>query len=333
MVSDFTPDLPLTIFAATAAIGLSPYAALAAVGLLTFLGVAALPPALAGLANPLLWGTLTGLTAIDGILSRFRLTDLVWNVLHTIVRPVAAFLFASAALAAASPAGQWLGSLSALVIALLVHVSVLAVRTAARTAGPEPWFPGLTSVRLLCAALFAAFALTAPPLAAATAAVVVFAPLPWSPRLWGAASLAFGSVLHALTRADRLHEWEVGADRLPRALRQTAQAALGQPSGPIRHANATLARLGPAWPYWRGRIVVEAESPVVFLHYRGLRPRAIPLRADAARVDDGALIETLETEDPVPFSLCLGPDAPTGPAILTALRRSCAAAQSGGTSV
>ncbi len=332
MVSDFTPDLPLTIFAATAAIGLSPYAALAAVGLLTFLGVAALPPALAGLANPLLWGTLTGLTAIDGILSRFRLTDLVWNVLHTIVRPVAAFLFASAALAATPPAGQWFGSLAAFMIALLVHVSVLAVRTAARTAGPASWLPGLTTVRLLCAAVVAALALFAPPLAAAAAAVLVIAPLPWSTRLWGATTLAIASVLHALTRADRLHDWEVGADKLPRPLRRTAQAALGQPSGPVRHARATLARLGPVWPYWRGRIVVQAEKPVLFLHYRGFRPRAILLRAAAVRVDEGALIETLEVDDPAPFSLCLGPDAPSGPVILTALKKSPSADVMGGTS-
>jgi hypothetical protein len=321
-VNALAPDLPLTILAAATAIGLSPYAALATMGWLAYIGAVALPPVLLGLAKPLLWGTLIGLTVIDGFLSRFRLTDLVWNVMHTIARPVAAFLFAGAALAAVQPAGQWMGSLTAFLIALLVHVSVLAVRTATRTAGPMSWFPGLTTVRLLCAALLAGFAFTAPPLAAAAAAVLLIAPLPWSPRLWGAAALAVASVLHALTRPDRTHNWIVGVDRLPRALRETARAALGRPSGPVRHARATLARLGPAWPYWRGRIIVEADKPVVFLHQRGFQPRAIPLQAASARNDEGLLIETLEVEDPIPFALCLGPDAPAAPAILTALKRS-----------
>ena len=321
----FATDLPLTIFAVAVAIGLSPYAALATVGWLAFLGALALPPVLVGLAKPLLWGTLAGLTVAEAIVSHFRLSDLVWNVLHTIARPTAAFLFAGAALATGPPAGQWLGSLSAFTIGLLVHVSVLAVRTAAHTAGPMSWRPGLTSVRLLAAASLAAFAFAAPPVAAAAAAVVLIAPLPWSPRLWGAASLAVLSVLYALTRPDRTHEWTVGVDRLPRALRKTARTALGPTSGPIRHARVTLARLGPRWPYWRGRIVFEADKPLYFLHYRRFQPRAIPLRAASAYVDDRLLIETLEVEEPISFSLCFGPDAPRGPAILTAIKRSPAA--------
>jgi hypothetical protein len=48
----------------------------------------------------------------------------------------------------------------------------------------------------------------------------------------------------------------------------------------------------------------------------------MPLRASTGRADEGALIETLEVEDPLSFALCLGPDAPGGPAILTALKRS-----------
>lgn len=321
-MTEFTPDLALSILAGAVAIGLSPYAALATLGLLSYFGTLTTPPELAGLAEPVLWGTLASLTVVDGILSRFRLTDLVWNVLHTIARPVAAFLFASAALAALPAGGQWLGSLAAFVVALLVHVSVLAVRTAARTAGPVSWLPGLTSVRLLGAAFLAGIAFTAPPFGASAAAVLLVAPLPWSPRLWGAATLALASVLYPLIRPGHSHEWTVGVDRLPRGWRRTARAALGPPSGPVRHARATLARLGPAWPYWRGRIILEADKPVLFLHSRGFEPRAIPLRASTGRADESAVIETLEVDDPPSFALCLGPDAPEGPAILTALKRS-----------
>lgn len=310
-------DLPFTVFAGAAAIGLSPYAALAAIGLFAYLAAANLPVALTGLATPILWGVMAGWTAIDAILSHFRLTDLVWNVLHTIARPIAAFLFAAVVLDGSPATEQWLGSLGALLVALLVHISVLAARCAARTAGPEPWLPGLTAARLLAAALIMIAAIATPVLAAAAAAILVIAPLAWSPRLWGAASLSITATLQALTRPERRHEWHVGPDTLPRPLRETARASLDRSSGPIRHCRATLARLGSRWPYWSGRVVVAAETPVLFLHYRGLRPRAIPLLAASASLDNGALIETVNVEEPIPFRLCLGPDAPTGPAILT----------------
>lgn len=328
-----TLDLLLLAFAGAAAIGLSPYAALAAIGLFAYLGAADLPVVLIGLAAPPLWGVMAGWTVIDGVLSHFRLTDLVWNVLHTIVRPLAAFLFAAAVLDRYPATGQWLGSLGALLVALLVHISILAVRSAARTAGPYSWLPGLTTARLLFAAVIMVAAVATPVLAAAAAGVLVIGPLTWSPRLWGAASLSITAVLRALTRPERRHEWQIGPDTLPRPLRQAAQAELGDASGPIRHCRATLARLGSRWPYWRGRLVVAAEKPVLFLHYRGLRPRAIPLHAATASIDNSALVETLKAEKPLAFSLCLGPDAPPGPAILTVLRNATPNVSGRGTSI
>jgi hypothetical protein len=166
-----------------------------------------------------------------------------------------------------------------------------------------------------------------PLVAAAAAAILLIAPLPWWPRLWGAASLAIAAVLHILTRPDRRHAWTVGLDTLPRPIRAAAQAALGGTFGPIRHCRATLGRFGARWPYWRGWIVVAAEKPALFLHRRGFRPRTIPLHATSARIDDGPLIETLEVDNPVRLALCLGPDAPSGPAILTVLRTGVAQAQ------
>lgn len=325
-MTPFTADLPLTILAGAAAIGLSPYAALAAVGLLAYAGGTDLPPGLAGLAAPTLWVTATGLTVIDGILSHFRLTDLVWNVLHTIARPLAAFLFAAAVLAGFPTTAQWLGSLGALLVALSVHISVAAVRTATRTAGPEAWLPGFTAARLICAALIMVAAFGLPFFAAAAAATLLIAPLPWSPRLWGAACLAITAVLHLLTRPDRRHAWMVGLDTLPHAIRASAQTALGSTSGPIRHCRATLARFGARWPYWRGWIVVAAEKPALFLHRRGFRPRTIPLSANSARIDGRLVIETLEVDEPVRFAVCLAADAPSGQAILTVLRASGAQA-------
>ncbi len=313
-------DVALTLLAGAVAIGLSPYGALAAVGLAGYFEFLDLPPALAGLATPLLWSTLGALTIVDGLLSRYRLADIVWSAAHTIVRPLSAFLFASAALAAAPQSEQWFGSLAALLIALFVHISVLATRTSDRTAGPAAWLHGFTTMRLMSAAVIAVLAFTEPTFAASVAAVIFLAPLAWSARLWGATALALSSVIYALTRPDHLHEWRTGPERLPRRLQRLLEAEFGEYSGPVRHARVTLARFGPRWRYHRGRLFVMAEKPVLFVHRHGFRSRVTRLAASRGQADHRSLVETVEVEAPVSFALCLGPDAPPGPAILTELQ-------------
>jgi hypothetical protein len=289
-----TGYVALTLLAGAVAIGLSPYSVLAALGLAGYLGFLDLPPALAGLATPLLWSTLCALTIVDGFLSRYRLADIVWNAAHTIVRPLSAFLFASAVLVPVPQGTQWLGSLAALLIALLVHISVFATRTCDRTAGPAAWLPGFTTVRLFSAAVIGTLALAEPTFAASIAAVILFAPLASSDRLWGATALALNSVVYALTRPDHLHEWRTGPEGLPRRLRRLLEAEFGEFTGPVRHARVTLARFGPSWRYRCGRLFVMAEKPALFVHRHRFRSRVT--------------------------RLCLGPDAPPGPAILTELR-------------
>jgi hypothetical protein len=313
------PELLLSLLAGAAAIGLSPYAALAATGLASYLGLVALPGTLSGLAAPVIWGSLLALTLLDAALSHYRLSDLVWNAFHTLVRPLAAVLYASAALAHTSEALQWVGALTALLLALLVHFSVLAVRTAARSAGPISRRSGFTALRLLAAAALATLAPAAPPYAAALAALLLLAPLPSFPRLWGAVSLALRAVLVALTRPDRLHRWDSGADKLPRRLRRALERELGEPIGPARSARVTLARLGPRWVYRPGRLVFSHLRPPLFVYRRALRPRVLRLQRGVGRPDHRALIETLEVEGRMPYAFCLDPAAPTGPAIMAEL--------------
>jgi hypothetical protein len=321
-------DVALTLLAGAVAIGLSPYGALAAVGLSGYLQFVDLPPSLAGLATPLLWSTLGALTIVDGLLSHFRLADIVWNAVHTIVRPLSAFLLASAILALAPQGEQWLGSLAALVIGLLVHISVFATRTSDRTAGPAAWLHGFTTVRLFSAAAIGVLAFAEPSFAASVAAVLLLATLASSDRLWGAAALALSSVIYVLTRPDHLHEWKTGPEGLPRRLRRLLDAEFGDFTGPVRHARVTLARFGPRWSYHRGRLFVMAEKPVLFVHRHRFRPRVTRLAASRGQADHRPLVETVEVEAPVSFALCLGPDAPPGPAILTELQAASKSSQS-----
>jgi hypothetical protein len=261
------------------------------------------------------------MTALDGVLSNYRLTDLVWNALHTFARPLAAVLYASAATALVADSVQWIAALLALVVALLTSVWVLAVRTGARTAGPIPWMSGFTSLRLTAAAAIGVLAVSAPAFAFAVAAVLLIAPIPHAASLWGAASLNLSSVLTKLARPDRFPTWDTGAESLPRSLRMAVEAELGTALGPSRSARVTLARFGPGWPYLRGRLVVAHEKPAVFVYRRGFRVRAIRLGLGAGLPDHAPLVETVEIEAHAPYVLCLGPEAPGGPAILAEMER------------
>jgi hypothetical protein len=322
-VSPQSGFLVLGLLATAAAIGLSPYSAIAAAGLVGHLGLVTLPTNLVGLAAPAVWGTLIGLSAIDGLISRYRTPDLVWNALHTLAKPLAAALYASASVAAAVSSGtQWAVAAGSLSIALAVHLTVLSVRTAAHTAGPISWLPGLTLLRLLAASLFAVIALVAPPVAASIAAVLVFAPLLGWTRLWGAASLTLRSVFTWLTRLDRLHTWEPAATSLHSKARRAVESELRGPIGSARSAAATLARLGPFWTYRRGRLIITPDKPPVFVTNHPVRPSVIPLAPGRGQPDHRALIETVEIDARVPYVFCIGPDAPPGTAILAELARS-----------
>lgn len=309
----------LGLMATATAIGLSPYSALAAAGLAGYAGVF-LPQWLAGLAAPPVWGILIGLAALDATLSHYRVPDLVWSAAHSLIKPLAALLFASAALAQAPREAQWAAAVGSLVTASLVHAWVLALRTAARTAGPVSWLPGFTASRLLFAALLASLALTAAPYAAALAAVIVFSPLPWSRRLVGTAAMAVRSLLSAITHAGRPSGWQ-STDALPAAVRQAVEAQLGSSLGTARVTRATLARLGPHWIYRQGRLVLPLEASPAFVWRQGLRFRAVLLARAGGQADHGVLIETLRVGGPEPYALCLGPAAPPATAILAEIQR------------
>ncbi len=309
----------LSVLACAAAFGLSLYAGLALPGALSHFGLLELPEPLGGLGTPLVWATLVALALVEFVASRFRLTDLLWSALHTIIRPPAAALFASAALEGHDQGIQWGAALLALAVALFVHIPVLAAHTASRTAGPAPLVRGLTAVQLVLAAAIAGIAWKAPHFAAAAALVLVLAPLPWWPRLWGAANLAIAAPLAVITRAGRYHQWDAGPAGLPRWLSRAAAAELGVPLSRVRSARVCLARIGTRWLYLRGRLVVAQEQPPLFAHRRGFRAHIVPLQRAGGRADHQALVETVVLETLNQYSLCLGPDAPPGPAILAAL--------------
>ncbi len=318
MSTDFL-DILISLLAMAAAIGLSLYPALLVPATLGALGLIELPEALAGLATPPVWGMLTGLLLIEWLTARYRTSDLAWSLLHTLVKPQAAVLLVSTGLSAAALSAQWGVAFAALALTLVVHMSVLGMRAAAHTAGPYTKPALITTIQWSLAAGLSFLAISAPPFAAAATVMLVLAPLPWLPSVWGAAYLPLASAFDALSRAGHPRRWDSGAERLPTRLRQAVEAQIGAPLRAAKSTRATLARLGSQRPYIRGRLIVEAESAPFFAHRRGLRPAVIPLGRGSSAGDGGLLVETVETSAPVPYTLCLGPEAPPLSAVLAVL--------------
>lgn len=321
MTSD-TLDLLLSLLTAAVAMGLSHYAALALPGLAAHLGLISMPQPLAGLAAPTVWSVLLILLLLEIFLARYRLPDLLWSALHTLVRPAASLIFASAALHDTLGRAVWPLAAAAFVVALAVHISTLAVHAAAWTAGPKLRVRPFTLVQVGAAGMLATLAWTAPPYAASLAAVALLGPLPWWPRLWGAASVPLRALFHLLQRPGQPRAWRFASQRMPRQVRRALGSRRDRSTGPVRTAPLTVARLGPAWPYLRAWLVVAHGKPPLLMLRRAFRWQTISLATGAGRLDDRPLVETLElAADSGPAcALCVGPEAPPAAAILAALQ-------------
>ncbi len=130
---ELVPLLIATSFAA----GLNVYATIATLGVLARTGLLTLPPALHPLEDWSIIGVAAGLFLIEFFADKIPIFDLLWNALHTFIRPPLAALLAYGATAHLSPATQALSTVAAGAIALAAHGGKTAVR-AAVTPSPEP---------------------------------------------------------------------------------------------------------------------------------------------------------------------------------------------------
>ena len=129
----FSPFLVAVTFAA----GLNAYATVATLGLLARFGLVTLPPKLSLLASAYVIGACAALFLIEFIADKIPLFDLLWNALHTFVRPPIAALLAYGASSHLSPEMRLLTAVIGGIIALAAHSGKTAVRTVV-TASPEP---------------------------------------------------------------------------------------------------------------------------------------------------------------------------------------------------
>jgi hypothetical protein len=119
------------------AAGLNVYATVATLGLLSRAQILTLPPGLHALGDWWIIGVSIALFAIEFVVDKIPVVDLIWNALHTFVRVPVAALLAYGATAQLSPLEQILATVIGGTIALAAHGSKTALR-AVVTPSPEP---------------------------------------------------------------------------------------------------------------------------------------------------------------------------------------------------
>ena len=134
----FTPSsIAALIIASSFAAGLNIYATVLTLGILARTHLVQLPPGLDTLGHTWIIVTCAILFAVEFFVDKIPALDMVWNLLHTLVRIPIAALVAYHASSQLSPQMQILATALGAGIALAAHTSKTAVR-AAVTPSPEP---------------------------------------------------------------------------------------------------------------------------------------------------------------------------------------------------
>ena len=135
----FTPgNIAALIIASSFAAGLNVYATVLTLGLLTRLHGVVLPPGLEVLGSWWVIAISGIMFALEFVADKIPAFDMIWNALHTFIRPPIAALIAYQASHQLSPQMQLLAAVAGGTIAVISHGSKTAVR-AAVTPSPEPF--------------------------------------------------------------------------------------------------------------------------------------------------------------------------------------------------
>jgi hypothetical protein len=118
--------------------GLNLYATVATLGLLQRFGVVHLPDKLAILSHPIVLGFAIGLYILEFLADKVPFLDMVWDFLHTFIRPPAAAVLAFGVSAGIASEWRWTAALLAGGIALTSHGTKASTRAAANSV-PEPF--------------------------------------------------------------------------------------------------------------------------------------------------------------------------------------------------
>ena len=157
------------------AAGVNVYATVAVVGLCSHYGLVALPEQFRAFDHPVVIGVAVTMYVVEFVADKIPWFDSVWDVVHTVVRPLGGALMAVTAMGDASPASTALAGLLGGSIAMTTHLTKAGTRAAANTS-PEPFSNWLLSLGEDVLAVGISYgALTHPMLALAIALVLLVA--------------------------------------------------------------------------------------------------------------------------------------------------------------
>lgn len=126
------------IVAFALAAGVNVYATVALIGLSVRFGWVALPPQYAAFGSSVVIAIAVGMYLLEFFADKVPLVDTVWDLVHTIVRPVGGAMIAVTALGEAGPGVTAAAALLGGTVAASSHLTKTSTRAVANTS-PEPF--------------------------------------------------------------------------------------------------------------------------------------------------------------------------------------------------
>jgi hypothetical protein len=118
--------------------GINLYATVAVLGLCARFDLVELPQQFRAFDNSLVIGVALILYVVEFFADKIPWVDTMWDMVHTVVRPVGGALVAVTALGSASPTAEALAGLLGASVAMTTHLTKAGTRAAANTS-PEPF--------------------------------------------------------------------------------------------------------------------------------------------------------------------------------------------------
>lgn len=274
--------------------GLNLYATIAFLGLAIRLGwIAGLPPALNGLANPIVLATAAALYLIEFFIDKIPYADTAWDAIHTIIRPVAIAVLVYAALGEASWPVQAGGAAFAFVVALIAHAAKAGLRLVLNFKPRKVRTVFISVLEDVCAVTLAVAALMYPVAALVVVAIGLPVVIVSSPLSWRALLLALRAADARLRGFFGRKGW-LAAERMPARLRRAVEPPEMGNAQP-RLLRAALKGVKGVGSYRNGWIVLPDGGVPVFVYRSLTGPKQLTLPAiHQAAVRRGIWADTVE---------------------------------------
>lgn len=310
------------LLASALACGINLYATVATLALVSRYNLLGwtLPMELRGLENGVVIASAAMLYVLEFFVDKVPYLDSAWDLVHTIVRPVAAAALVALALAGMPLSIQLAGAGVAAAFAFLSHATKAGVRVVVnrrRRAGVNIAISVLEDVLAVGIALAA---LMEPTAAMAIAGAVLLLLLGVGPIVWRAAALGMRALAARLRGFFGRAGWRT-RDELPWRLRRLV---VDEPLGrrPPVTARAGLIAHGGIGSYRNGWLVFDDDRRL-FVYHGFLGPRRLELQAPAqVTMTPGVLADTLEVhgDRARPYQLFILKDGPGADRVAAELR-------------